>query len=456
MSGLEVFSPFTGKIVGKIKTSHWEEIDAWLNLKREAIPPFERIEILERLYSLMETKRADYIDTAIAEGGKPRQDTEVEFARALDGIKIAISTLRNFSGQQIPMGLTKASLNRLAFTTREPSGIVFAISAFNHPINLIIHQVIPALAVGCPVLVRPASKTPLSCFKLIDHLYQVGLPDSFAKAIACDYVTTERVVADRRLGFFSFIGSSTVGWKLRKLLAPGVNSAFEHGGAAPVIVASDADLEKSVSAIVKGGFYHAGQVCVSVQRVFVDERIVSDFNGSLVGQVKKLVVGDPTDSKTDVGPLIGKNEISRIKDFINDAVKFGGEILTDNAELPGNCMTPIVIFNPGEKALISQKEIFGPVVAVYSFNDIDLAIKSANETEYVFQSSIMTKNLETALMAYRKLKATTVLVNDHTAFRTDWMPFSGRSESGQGVGGIPFSMREMSFEKQIIIKSENI
>lgn len=456
MSNLEVFSPYTGKIVGTVETCHWEEIDTWLNLKREILAPFERLEILERLYSLLQSERDDYINTAIAEGGKPRQDTEIEFSRALDGIKIAISVLRGFSGKQIPMGLTQASVNRVAFTVREPAGIVFAISAFNHPINLIIHQVIPAVATGCPVLVRPASKTPLSCFKLVQHLCKAGLQESFVKAIACDYAVTEKIVADKRLGFFSFIGSSTVGWRLRKLLAPGVNSAFEHGGAAPAIVCADADLEKSVASIVKGGFYHAGQVCVSVQRVFVEDSIASEFNKLLVRQVEKLVVGNPHDSKTEVGPLIGRSEIARLKDFIDDAITSGGQVLTGNQEMPGNCLAPTVIYNPSEKALISHKEIFGPVLAVYSFKDICSAINAANETEFVFQSSIMTKNLDTALMACRKLKATTVLVNDHTAFRADWMPFAGRRESGQGVGGIPFSMLEMSFEKQIIIKSENI
>ena len=353
------------------------------------------------------------------------------------------------------MNLTASSMNRMAFTTREPIGIVSAISAFNHPFNLIVHQVVPAVAVGCPVIVKPASTTPLSCLNLVDCLYEAGLPKKWAQVIICKGALAERMATDPRVSFLTFIGSGEVGWGLRSKLAEGTRCALEHGGAAPVIVEPDADIEDALPLLAKGGFYHAGQVCVSVQRIFVHEDIVENFSKKLVGIAKKLVVGDPTDEKTEVGPLIQKGEAERIHKWVEEAKAAGGKILTGGNKIGDTCYEPTVILNPPYDSNVSQCEIFGPVINIYSYKNRDDAIKLANDVPFSFQAAIFTKDINAALESAKDLNAAAVMVNDHTAFRVDWMPFAGRKSSGLGVGGILPTMIEMTEEKLIVFRSKS-
>jgi len=214
------------------------------------------------------------------------------------------------------MGHTQSSANRLAFTQREPIGVVSSISAFNHPLNLIVHQVVPAIAVGTPVIVKPAETTPLSCLAFVDILYEAGLPADWCRALVVKREEAEKLVVDERVNFLSFIGSAKVGWMLRSKLAPGTRCALEHGGSAPVIVDASADMEPVIESLLKGGFYHAGQVCVSVQRVYVHESHCKELATKLASRAKKLKVGDPMDPTTEVGPLILPREVDRVADWV--------------------------------------------------------------------------------------------------------------------------------------------
>ncbi len=252
-----------------LQTAHalFQDREAWLSQSR-------RIEILHKAAELMQERFEELALEAAREGGKPLIDSRVEVARAIDGLKICTETLRTDAGEVVPMGVNASSEGRLAFTLHEPIGVVVAVSAFNHPLNLIVHQVAPAVATGCPVIVKPAPDTPLSCLSFIHILHQAGLPGAWAQALlTIDNQAAGKLIADSRVGFFSFIGSAKVGWQLRTSLAPGTRCALEHGGAAPVIVEPDADIDGMLPLLAKGGFYHAGQVCVSVQRVFVHESL---------------------------------------------------------------------------------------------------------------------------------------------------------------------------------------
>ena len=277
---LAVKQAYDGSEIDHIPLAPWDQADRWLERATELhqdnenrLPAFKRIEILERLTGLLDSQRDEFSLLIAREGGKPLADARVEVDRAVNGIKLAIEEIGGLSGTEIPMDLTAAGAGRTAFTKREAIGPVVAISAFNHPLNLIVHQVVPAIAVGCPVIVKPANTTPLSCLRFVDLVHQAGLSEDWCKAIVCDIPTAERLVTDPRVSFFTFIGSSKIGWHLRSKLAPGTRCALEHGGAAPVIVAKDADLDAVIPSLVKGGYYHAGQVCVSVQRIFVDDAI---------------------------------------------------------------------------------------------------------------------------------------------------------------------------------------
>ena len=355
------------------------------------------------------------------------------------------------------MGINPASSGRLAFTHREAIGVVVAISAFNHPLNLIVHQVGPAIASGCPVIVKPAGDTPLSCMRFISILRDAGLPEEWAQAcVVDDNATAEKLASDRRVAFFSFIGSGKVGWMLRSKLSAGARCALEHGGVAPVIIADDADLDDALPLIAKAGFYHAGQVCVSVQRVYAPADQAEQIASSIAEMGDAMTVGDPTSENTEVGPLIRPAEVLRVNQWVNDAVSDGARLLSGGAPLSETCYPATVLLDPPDTSIISQNEIFGPVICIYSYKELDDAIRRANALPYSFQSAVFTTSLDTAMRAYSRLDGSAIMVNDHTAFRVDWMPFAGRRVSGYGTGGIPYTYKDMTVEKMLVIRSKDI
>jgi acyl-CoA reductase-like NAD-dependent aldehyde dehydrogenase len=412
----------------------------------------ERITILERALEIIKERKDRLILDAATEGGKPYIDSKVEVERGMEGIKIAIKELSHMHGTEIPMNLTPASEGKRAWTRLVPRGVVLGISAFNHPFNLIIHQVIPALAVGCPVIIKPARATPVSCSNLIDILYEAGLDEHWCQMVLCTNEVSEKMVSHPKITFLSFIGSAKVGWSLRSKLAPGATCALEHGGVAPVIVDKTAKLKDAISSLVKGGFYHAGQVCVSVQRLFIHEDIQKDFIKGLIREVKQLKVGDPKDQSTDVGPLISPQEVERIDQWVQEAIANGGELLCGGKKLSNTCYEPTVILNPSDHATISKNEVFGPVVCVYSYNDLKEAVDRANSVDFAFQGSIYSNDLSVINYVTSFMEGLTIMVNDHSAFRVDWMPFGGYKKSGLGVGGIGHTMRDMVLEKMTVIK----
>jgi acyl-CoA reductase-like NAD-dependent aldehyde dehydrogenase len=460
----EVHAPFDGAPIATVEQANetaaekafatayalFRNRDAWL-------PPAKRIAVLEKTAAIMQSRRDELALEAAREGGKPLMDSRVEADRAIDGVKICIERLRTQAGEEIPMNLNAASANRLAFTRFEPIGVVLAYSAFNHPLNLIVHQVGPAIAAGCPVIVKPAKATPLSCFRFVGILREAGLPAEWCQAmITSEQKLATKLVGDRRLGFFSFIGSGEVGWDLRSKLAPGARCSLEHGGVAPAIVAADADLDAALPLLCKGGFYHAGQVCVSVQRIFADRKIASVLADRLAQLAIKLKVGDPTLPETEVGPLIRESEIRRVDDWVQEAADRGAKVLCGAKAVGKRCYAPTVLLDPPDDCRVSTHEVFAPVVCVYSCDNLDDGIARANALPYAFQAAVFTRDLDTALRATRRLDAAAVMVNDHTAFRVDWMPFAGLRESGHGVGGIPYTMHEMQIKKLVVIKSREL
>ncbi len=461
---LQVTAPFDGHLIDSLPVSDAGDVeralatayalyrnrDAWLSAER-------RIEILNRAADIVAERAEPLALESAREGGKPLIDSRVEVARAIDGLRNCVDVIRNNAGHAIPMGLNAASEHRLAVTRREPIGVVVAVSAFNHPVNLIVHQVGPAVASGCPVIVKPAEDTPLSCWRIVQILHEAGLPEAWAQAlVVTDLAVAEKLVTDSRVGFFSFIGSSRVGWHLRSKLAPGARCALEHGGVAPVIVAQDANLDDMLPLLAKGGFYHAGQVCVSVQRIFVHQSRAREVAERLAELAKPLVVGDPTSMDTEIGPLIRPREVERVASWVDSAVSAGAELLCGGQALSETCYAPTVLFNPPIETEISRQEVFGPVVAVFAYDDMEDAIAQANDVPFSFQASVFSADIDTAMRACDRLDASAVMINDHTAFRVDWMPFAGLKQSGLGVGGIPHTFEDMQIDKLIVLKSSGL
>lgn len=457
---LSVTSPFDGRELDQVATAGPQHVadalstayvlfrdkTAWLTIPK-------RIEILRNTVEIMSEQIRELTLLAASEGGKPYRDSEIEVLRAIDGVRLCAETLRAHSGAVIPIGKTEATTGRLAFTQKEPIGVVVAVSAFNHPLNLIVHQVGPAVASGCPVIVKPAADTPLSCLRFVGILREAGLPDAWCQAIVTDSLeTAEKLVVDSRVGFFSFIGSAHVGWMLRSKLAPGTRCALEHGGAAPAILADPYDTELATASILKGGFYHAGQVCVSTQRVFVPAADAADFADALAKRADALVVGPPEDPGTDVGPLIRAGEADRVAEWVDEAVAAGAKLLCGGDRISVTCYAPTVLLNPPDDVRVSTREIFGPVVCVYAYDDIAAAVQQANSLPVAFQAAIFSNDNELAMHLYKQLDASAVMVNEHTAFRDDVMPFAGLRESGLGTGGIPYTMDDMQIDKMLVIR----
>lgn len=451
---------FDAAPIGEIATDDAASIAAKLDTAARAfknragwLAPHRRIEILRKLARLMERDYDQLAMTIAREGGKPLTDARIETTRAINGVESAAGEVEHMAGREIPMGLTKASEGRWAFTTKEPIGIVVAISAFNHPLNLVVHQVVPALATGCPVIIKPATTTPLSCQHFVRLVHEAGLPPELCQlAVLEDNALAEKMVTDPRVGFFSFIGSSKVGWYLRSKLAPGTRCALEHGGAAPVIVDSTAPLDSLIEPLAKGGYYHAGQVCVSVQRIYVHEAIKPQFLERFTARVAALRVGDPTLAETEAGPLILPKEVDRVENWVKEAIDGGARLTTGGQRISNHVYAATVLDEPPATARVSTEEVFGPVTCIYGYRDLDEAIARANSLPVAFQSAIFTRDISTALQAAKLFDASAVMVNDHTAFRTDWMPFAGRRQSGYGIGGIPYTMHDMSQEKMVVLK----
>ena len=430
---IEVNAPYDGAAIATVAAADAAVVEtalataAGLSLDRQGwLPAYRRVEILDKAQEIMAGRAEALAVEAAREGGKPLIDSRVEVARAIDGVRLCVEALRTQHGSEIPMGVTAAAANRLAFTRLEPIGVVVAVSAFNLPLNLIVHQVAPAVAAGCPVIVKPAEVTPLSCLRFVEILREAGLPEEWCQPlVTADIDVAEALVTDPRVNFFSFIGSARVGWMLRSKLAPGARCGLEHGGAAPVIVAADADLDDLAPVLAKGGFYHAGQVCVSVQRVFAHRDVAGDVARRLADAAGKMIIGDPTEDTTEVGPLIRHAEVDRVHEWVSEAAAGGGEVLAGGEKVSQSCYACTVLFEPPGEARVSTAEIFGPVVSVYAYDDIADAVARANSLPFSFQAAVCTRDIDTALYAYRHLDASAVMVNDHTAFRVDWMPFAG-------------------------------
>jgi acyl-CoA reductase-like NAD-dependent aldehyde dehydrogenase len=457
---LHVTQPYDGELIAEIPVDTAAEIESKLqsatcvfSSRDNWLPAYERIAILRRLARLVEDERDEFALSIAREGGKPIADAKVEVTRAINGIECAASYIEQLAGSEIPMGLTMASANRWAFTTREPIGPVVAISAFNHPLNLIVHQIVPAIAAGCPVLVKPAPVTPLTCMQFVSLVYKAGLPEPWCQLLILESNDlAQKLATDPRVAFLNFIGSARVGWYLRSQLAPGTRCALEHGGAASVLIDRSADVGSVVEPLVKGGYYHAGQVCVSVQRIFVHEDLKPSFIQLFSDRVKQLVTGDPCSTDTEVGPLIAPREVTRVAKWVAGAIAEGATVSCGGQQIGERLYQPTILVEPDAASLVSTSEIFGPVTCVYGFTQLSEAIARANRLPYAFQASIFSRDIEAALYAAKHVAASTVMVNDHTAFRTDWMPFAGHRQSGLGTGGIPYTIEDLMQSKMIVLR----
>ncbi|MDT3740078.1 MAG: aldehyde dehydrogenase family protein [Candidatus Kapabacteria bacterium] len=455
----DIQSPFDGRTVGRVEIpdiAHQElalesAAQSFENIMKK-MPAWKRAEILYRVADFIKRDKELLSQTIAAEGGKPVKDARIEVTRAANTVKMSGDEALSLNGQQITMDRAGGSENHIAFTIRQGLGVVLAISAFNHPVNLICHQVATAFAAGNSVVVKPASQTPLSCMMVCRYFIEAGLDEGIINVLPISGSETEKLIGDKRVRFVSFIGSAEVGWRIPKLVAPGTGYSLEHGGTAVAVVESTADLDFAATSIVKGGFYHAGQVCVSTQNVFVSAGIYPRLIEMIKEKASKLITGDPNDDATDVGPIINAPEHSRILSQIREAVSMGAKCVLGGDAVHNTCINPTILTDTNYNMAVMKSEVFGPVININKFDKLDDVIQMCNNTPFSFQNAIYTKNIDTALGFARQIDSKAVIINDSTAFRVDWMPFGGSKESGFRVGGIKYSIEDVTEEKLIIIR----
>ena len=302
------------------------------------------------------------------------------------------------------------------------------------------------------MIIKPASVTPLCALRLASLIKEAGLPEGWVQVALTNRENSEKLVTDPRVGFFSFIGSAKVGWYLKSKLAPGTRCALEHGGVAPLIFDKYSDEQGFINGVVKASMYHSGQVCVSVQRVYVPEDRATEMAQKIADIASKQVVGDAINEDSDLGPLILPKETDRIEAWVDEAIQEGATLITGGKRINKVSYEPTVLLNPAKGSKVSTQEVFGPVVCIYGYQTIDDAIEQANSLDVSFQSAIFSDNVSLAMDVAKKLEASAVMINDYTTFRVDWMPFAGRKYSGYGIGGIGYSMRDMLEHKMIVTK----
>ena len=453
----QVKSPYDGEVVATVASPSGPDVEDAITAAAEVFDETRKLPIHARAAALDHIskrllERSDEVAEVIArEGGKPLKWAKVEAARAVSTFRWASEECRRWSGEMMRLD-TEASLGpRVGLIRHFPLGPVLAITPFNFPVNLVAHKMAPALAVGAPIVIKPATKTPLGALLLGELFLETDLPEQMLSVLPIGGSEAGELAKDERFAKISFTGSSQVGWDL-KAADPKKAVTLELGGNAGVIVHDDADLATAAQRIAFGGYYQAGQSCISVQRVLVHDNVAEAFTKKLVEEVGKLRTGDPMDPESDVGPLIDHDSLERVSAWVDEAVQGGAEVLV-GGKREDPFYSPTVLAKTKSDMKVRQEEIFGPVVTLETYTDFDDAIKRVNETRYGLQAGVFTKDIDRIFTAHRDIVVGGVIVNDISAFRADQMPYGGSKDSGVGREGLRYAMEEMTEERILVLSN---
>ena len=451
---VDVRSPYSGEVVGRVAKAGAAEarqaVDAAARALDNPLPAHKRAEILVKVAGLIGRRHEEMARTICEEAGKPIKTARVEASRAMSTYTFAAVEARKLAGEMIPMESAQAGEGKLGFTLRRPIGVVGAISPFNFPCNLVAHKLAPALAAGCPVVLKPASATPLSALLLAELEQEAGLPAGWLNVLVGPASAIGDVlVEDDRVKLITFTGSGEVGWGLQQRAAR-KRVKLELGNSTPAIVAADADLAGAAAKLAGGAFGYAGQTCISVQRIYVERGVYDAFVQAFVAKVEALKVGDPGDDDTDVGPVIDEESRTRVLAWIEEAQSSGAKLLTGGEE--GGLIRPTVLAEVADDQKVSCDEVFGPVVIVNPVDSIDEALERANGTRFGLQAGVFTASIDTALRAADALEFGGVIVNEVPSYRTDQMPYGGVKASGNTKEGPAYAVREMTEERLVVIQ----
>lgn len=456
LEGIEVINPYDDALIGVVPEATAELVDQAIVAAKAgaktmaATPAWKRAEILEKTAALILRDKEEIAGIIAKEAGKSWKFAIAEAERSAETFRFAAVEARSEHGALIPMDASPVSTGRLGFYLREPIGVIGAITPFNFPMNLVAHKVAPALAAGNALVVKPATKTPLTLLKLAELLEEAGLPAGGLNVlIGSGKVVGNQLVQDERLAMITFTGSPAVGRGI-KSLAGLKRVTLELGSNSPTIIDEDADLDKAIPRCVMGSFANSGQVCISVQRIFVHRKRYDEFLAKFVAATRQLVVGDPMDRHCDIGPMISKDELQRALDWLDEAKDLGATIETGGNRV-GNCLEPTILSGVTPDMQVMCSEVFAPIVSVVPCDSFEQALDFADDSVYGLQAGIYTSNINRAFQAVRRLDVGGVIINDVPTFRVDHMPYGGNKESGLGREGIRYAMEEMTNIKLVCI-----
>ena len=454
----EVRSPYDGSVVGRVAQGDAALVDRAARAAQEAFESadfsqHERAATLDRAAKLVGERIEDLALTIAAEAGKPLKTARVEAERCVDTLTFSATEARKLTGGTVPMEASPAGAGKLGVMLRVPYGVVGAISPFNFPLNLVAHKLGPAIAAGNAIVLKPAGQTPISALKLAAILVEAGLPEGWLSVVPGPGSEVGNAIVEHELTrAVTFTGSAGVGWGIRSKV-PHKKVNLELGSNAPLIVHADGDWETAADKAKLHAFSHAGQSCISIQRVLVHEDVADAFVERFVANAKALRVGDPLDPETDVGPLISPEDRDRVKEWIDEAVAEGAELLTGGELVDeGRCLAPTVLGAPPREAKVWCEEIFGPVATVDRYADFAEALRMANDSKFGLQAGVFTRDIGRALEAARTLEFGGVLVNEVPTFRADQMPYGGVKDSGNTREGPAFAVQELTEERFVTLQ----
>jgi acyl-CoA reductase-like NAD-dependent aldehyde dehydrogenase len=454
---IEVRAPYDDALIGTIPACTAADVDRAVAAAKAALhdnplPLWKRADILDKAAARLTARRDEFAAIIMREAAKPIKTARVEAERAVGTFQFAAAEARKLGGEMIPLDAISAGEGKLGSTLRLPIGVIGAIAPFNFPLNLVVHKLAPAIAAGCPVVLKPASQTPFSSITLAAMLIdECGLPADYLHVVTGGGGTVGNAIVDHPdIALITFTGSPDVGWGIRAR-APRKRVGLELGNNAPVIIEPDGDWKTAADKIKVAGFSHAGQSCISTQRIYVHSSIADAFTDRLAGNVETLVVGDPADEATDVSALISKHERERVKSWIDEAVADGAKVVTGGDIGVDGVLRPTVLANVSPEMKVCSGEVFGPVVGIAAYDDLDEALRLANDSDYGLQAAIFTSDIGKGLKAIRTLDFGGVLVNEVPTWRADQQPYGGLRDSGNTREGPAYSVKEMTEIRMVVI-----
>lgn len=453
----DVTSPYDGSVVGRVPRAEADHLEAAVASAHETLatgsmPAHQRAEILDRAAARLGDRLDEFAVSISEESAKPITTARGEAARAVDTLRLSAAVARTLGGELIPLDASSAGVGKVGYVKRVPIGVVGGISPFNFPLNLVCHKVAPAIAAGCPVVLKPASSTPLTALRLAEMLIdECGLPSGWLHVVTAPGSVANRLVEHPDVAMITFTGSPEVGWGIRAA-APRKKVSLELGNNSPIVIEPDADWATAAAKVKVAGYSFAGQSCISTQRLYVHEDISDAFTSTLVGLVDSIVVGDPADPATEVSALIDEGETERVVGWIDEAVAGGASIAAGGTLSDEGVLSPTLLTGVSPDMAVCRGEVFGPVVSIATYRDFDEALALANDSAYGLQAAVFTSNLGKALHAAETLDYGGVLINEVPTWRADHMPYGGTRDSGNTREGPAYAAREMTEERLVVMQ----